>query len=135
MPDTKDLTTWTEDYLLQQIQNLIPKGHRLQCDPGEHAWEVSVVEDIAGEEEEDAPSLKTHWQDHDTTYRNALFKAYHRYWAPPLQAGDPWSLKANRPTLKAVAHSLSKKYADPEDLDPEEVASVYAKMNPDTKRK
>ena len=134
MPNIEDVTTWTDGYLAQQIQELLGEGKRLDCTPGEVAYEVRVLVLPQPESEEDPPlDPEVIWSDTALTERDALFKAYHRFWRPGKTDGV-WSLRNDRPSLKAVAQKLSEKYADPEDVDPEEVASVYAQTtNPERK--
>jgi hypothetical protein len=128
-----NLDNWTDADLIDQITSLLDKGTDMVCEPGETAWEVRFERNLVAEDGSETSEVL--WSGQDITMRGALFQAFAQVWTPPpTQPGDPWALRPNRPTLRAVADKLSEKYADPEDLDPVEVASVYT-PDPDPSRR
>lgn len=113
-----DLHKWTDEDLEAEILRLLPQEQTLSClQKGSALWEASFI----------GPDEDILWHDEDFSRRGVLFKAYHQVWEPPsAQQEEAWAPLRERPTLKAVAQHLSEQFADPEDLDPEAILSVYS---------
>lgn len=115
---------WTTEELLAQVRQRLPEDQLLDIKEGDNSWLIRFLLPAEGQ----AP--KVIWADEALTSRDALFKAFQRLWAPGQHTVDGvWSNNAARPSLRAVAQKISKKYADPADLDPDVVASVYSRAS------
>lgn len=112
-----DLHTWTEERLEAEIQELLPVGQMLSCQLSveNRCWEVAFRD----------PEGLVVWSATNIDRRLALFDAYGVLWASKREhTAGVWSVHA-RPTKASVQQHVAQRYRDPEDLDPEEIASVY----------
>lgn len=113
---------WDRDELLRQIQMLLPSGTRIVETPeGDASFCTAAV--VHGEEMDGETKVVVDYSESGLSELDALFTLYYRL-APRVKDGI-WGPQTGRPSRKAIAANLSQKYADPEDIDPEEVASVY----------
>ena len=115
----RDLAEWTEDQLEAALKLMTGKYKGfMSCEYSSEdmVWEVSVQQSERSEP----------WSVHHYDRHMALYEAYGRLWSESQQEpSGKWTPPRDRLTAQAVTAHVSEKYKDPEDLDPEEVLSVY----------
>ena len=124
---SEDKSQWTEGRIQEEITKLLPPDTYLSCDNKDGlSWTVSLVREVeTGDEEAKSEGL---WSHNQIDKRMALFEAYGHLWLKTQQPSDlMWTPKASSLNKSSVLKYATSKEADPEDLDPDEVASVYEK--------
>lgn len=117
-----DISSWTEADVLEKLHSLLPEDCALEVVDTGSMWEGSLVEQLS----EGPEDFRIVWVVEDFDKRSVLFRALEKLLPQPeLPPGDPWSPSKPRPTQASVSQFVAEKYADPEDVDPDEVASVY----------
>src|SRR5690606_24684793 len=111
------LLTWTEAEIEHEICRQLPPSAAFVCQRTGSGWDVRI--ELAGEPD----SLFEH-----VDKRMALYAAYGHLWLRrqrPTPQGSQWDASVPRPTVASVNQYVQTTFADPEDLDPAQVASVY----------
>ncbi len=117
-----DISTWSIEEARTQVLNLLPEKWHLSvgCDESGF-WTVRVT----SPDEEGADVLM--WKGEALGELGVLLDAFGYLWLrsqPGPELDSPWTRKKSR--IPSPCFSVSDKAPDPEDLDPGEVASVYA---------
>lgn len=117
-----DVASWTEERIQEELGTQLPVGWHctLTKNPETLVWWVTVFEGVVKHWEGDAAAP-------NTALLNALGWAMVRL-AKPSESG-PWTPRRNEITkdrLHDLAYRVSSPDPEPEDVDPDEVASVYA---------
>jgi len=117
------MTGWSVEEIREELKTLLPRSWQfvLRVDQSGF-WEASF------EEKQDKES-KVVWRALETDEKRALFEAYGYLWMKqrPLRELDSTWVR-RRPMLNPPQSSASDSSPDPEDLDPDEVESVYATL-------
>lgn len=113
----EEIHTWTNEQIEAAVRSACPEGLEFDFSLEEGTWVVCFLS-------EDEQVV---WESSNLDPRLALYDAYGYLWAinqPQAKAQGVWVPKPQRPK---AAVSPKVRVADPEDLDPEEIASVYGK--------
>lgn len=122
MLSVEEMSAWSLDEIQGEIRRLLPKDHQFRAgwDPEVLCWHTCF--ERFGEE----PDPVVVWEDWNSDERVSLLNAFGQLWAkqqPQLPPDSPWhrrqELTAEHVRQKAL------ELADPEDLDPDEIKSVY----------
>lgn len=126
MPTLEEMTTWSPDEVLQEIQRVLPKGWTLKSGTTKTGFHVSVLlPAVEGEERVLA------WEDYHVDQRILLFNAYD--WIV-TRGGSSVPVKSPISRRQRLAQQAGTRWAealrkeavsDPEDVDPDEVNAVY----------
>lgn len=122
----EDKSLWTEDRLQDEITHLLPQDTVLAADFENSVWVLRLMKMVVSGENSHG---KTLWTVEHFDKKYALFEAYKRLAPKPAVAHGIWSPNKVRPTPETVTHSVVSKEPDPEDVDPEWIASVYDKSS------
>lgn len=138
MLSVEEMTAWTNDDILVQIETLKPKGTFFRCvfNEEERFWHARF------ERFDEAQRKRVVlWEEFGPDERLTLFNAFGWIWArqQPLPPKDsPWSPHRRDLRQQAVrgrATTPGHSVPDPEDLDPEEVQAVYEGPTPPENRR
>lgn len=124
--DILEMQQWSEDRLKAEIQALLPDDLILSYTwvEADRYWKVEYLRVSEGAEEGEGTPI---WTSGHFDRHQALFDAFGYLWSQKNQPSVVWQGPSQRPTIASVTQHISEKYADPEDLDPEEIASVYGR--------
>lgn len=120
-----EILTWTNADVRMQIGKLLPEGWTFTCnlDQENHFW-VAEVKNEDGE---------VSWGTFNPDERLALLAVFGHMWSKSHKRpapGTPWGPRRQE-LIRRYVTSRVERPPDPEDLDPEEVASVYESvLNP-----
>lgn len=127
IPDPEeDKSQWTEERLQEEITSRLSNGTYLTTDFENSVWVLRLIRE---EQELDRSREDVVWTVEHFDKKYALFEAYKRLAPRPAVAHDIWSPNKPRPTPETVTRSVVSKEPDPEDVDPEWIASVYDKSS------
>ena len=118
MPSIEQISTWTIQEIVQEIGRILPAGQAL-VEAVTDGWHVATIE-----RSEDATVL---WTDRNADRKLVLLNAFGWLWLHNQKPKHPaWKPReGNRP---ARPHpTRGPRVADPADLDPDEIRSVYEK--------
>lgn len=121
----EDVLAWSNQDVRMEISLLLPAGQNFRCyQDDDLLWRIEILHNEFG---------TVLWGTVAMDERLALFALYGHLWAksqkrpPPEQ---PWGPRRQELIKKYVTQRVERP-PDPEDLDPEEVASVYEEvLNP-----
>ena len=108
---------WSDAQLEAEISDHIPEDAEFVCEWLNDVWSARV------ERQGEAVHAATHLD-----RRMALYEVYGVLWLslqPVATRPTPWDPTLPRPTVASVSQYIRSQLADPEDLDPVEVAAVY----------
>ena len=109
--------SWTDAQLEHEIARHVPESLEFFCEWRNVVWSARI----------ESGSDVVHVSEH-VDRRTALYAVYGYLWlkdAPPPVAGSSWDPGAARPTTASVSRYVQSLIADPDDLDPDQVAAVY----------
>jgi hypothetical protein len=112
-----ELLSWSDEEVESEILCHLPASTLFVCDWHDGVWSARV---------ESGGSLAFAFEHVDR--RMALYAVYGHLWLRghrPPPPGSQWDVSAPRPTIVSVTRHVQSSLADPEDLDPVQVASVY----------
>jgi hypothetical protein len=112
---------WTDAQIEFEIARQIPDDSEFVCEWQENVWAARVEHRVDGEVQVSLSSVHV-------DRRMALYDIYGLLWlqGQPRPSGpSAWDPATPRPTVASVSGYVQSRIADPEDLDPEEVAAVY----------
>lgn len=121
MPDYAEITAWSLEEARAQANGALPEGWEIRTGQDEgHLW-IQVVR----------PDEKVEWVvewdsfhfDERTLYLNAFCWLWFR--EQPRPSRSVWAPRRGELTRKNVTQRILSSVADPEDLDPAEVRTVY----------
>ena len=121
MPTPEEVSAWSFDEILAEIQALLPEGSRVTpvSNPDGY-WIVTV--------ERDTPEgLEVDLRETRPDRRLAALDVFGQLWlrnAPQPSKDSPW-VRRNELRQAVVPKRTAPHVPDPEDLDPTEVDSVY----------
>jgi len=122
VPSIQEISAWSLDEIRGEIERLLPEDWQFRdgWDQNTLCWFVCF------ERFGEAPDPVLIWEDSTSDHRINLLNAFGHLWTklqPKPQPDSPWSrqqeLTAEHVRQKAL------ELADPEDLDPDEIKSVY----------
>jgi len=126
VPTIEEMTTWTADDVLQEIQRVLPEGWTLSSKALRDRFRVQILEAVVEGEERVLA-----WEDYHVDQRILLFDAY--AWLVTL-GQTPSPVKGPLSRRQQLAEQAAVRWAgvpkgnippDPEDVDPAEVTAVY----------
>ena len=119
MATLEEMTAWSTDEIRGEVRKLLPSSWKLSLRPDTSGyWRIWIEED-----------QKIIWEATETDERRALFEAYGYLWMkqrPLREVDSPWVRRS--PMFDPPRRSVSDSSPDPEDLDPDEVESVYRSL-------
>lgn len=122
MPSPEEMAAWTFDDVRLEIRNLLPDGWSLLELLHPDGYVVVRLNRI-----DDHLNSVTEFEVENADHRLALLDAYGRLWLKaraPVDA-SPW-VRRRELSREAVTRKVNfGSTSDPEDLDPQEIASVY----------
>jgi len=113
----EEMTAWSIDEIVAAIYTLVPREWYFDRWDDDHGLHARVVANETGE---------VMWDDTHADERLLLFNAYGWLWArnqPKLAPDDPWNRR--RELTSAAVSRMAMRIPDPEDLQPDEIRSVY----------
>ncbi len=120
MPTPEEVSAWSFEEILAETQALLPKGSAAEVRHHSGGYWVAFVERSTPE------GKVVDGEEENPDRRLAPLNLYGKVWLgslPTPGGGSPWVRRRelNREAVTRMATGI----ADPEDLDPAEVASVY----------
>lgn len=120
-----DVSTWSVEEARAQVLDLLPEKWHLSvgCDEGKGFWSAQITS-LDGRGKENLV-----WEGTALGELGVLLDAFGYLWLssqPKVDLDSPWVRK--KPRIPSPNFSVSDKAPDPEDLDPDAVASVYASI-------
>jgi hypothetical protein len=111
------LLSWTDEEIEREIQRHLPVSCAFSCKWREGSWRARVESDDA--------SVALEVENIDR--RMAFYAVYGHLWLRNHRSepGSQWDSTTPRPTVASVTRYVQSSIAEPEDLDPDHVASVY----------
>jgi hypothetical protein len=118
MPQIEEISSWSIQEILDEIQRLLPEGTRF-VEAAKQGWCLASVQQVVGETDP-----KVLWSDGGPDRRLLLLNAFGWVWLHDQKPKHPaWRPRpGGRPARR---HPSPSKVADPPDLDPDEIRSVY----------
>ena len=127
MPTIEEMTAWSPRDIQVELKKLLPEGWVFEHIVSRDGFFRALVVDVS-----DQKKPLVQWEGDNLDERLLLFDAYGWLWMkkhpPEKRQRTPWKTRKSELTRKAVTQrvTLGKDPApDPEDLDPNEVASIY----------
>lgn len=120
MPSIEEMSTWSSQEILDQTESLLPEGWDLSMEP--HAdgyWDVQV------RRQDDTPEGAVEFFDSHVDLKIALLNVYGALLARNRRPGATSTWETKQELTKRPVGIKSSGIPDPEDLDPNEVESVY----------
>lgn len=122
MEPLDELLSWTDAQIEVEVASHVEEGLEFVCEWRDGVWSARI-EAVASP---DAIPRVLHAVE-NVDRRMALYDIYGYLWlrnhvAP---AGSRWDATTPRPTIVSVTQQVHGRVADPEDVDPDEVAAVY----------
>jgi hypothetical protein len=117
------MTGWSIDELREELKALLPKSWQFVIQAERSGFWVVRFEELR----ESGPEMV--WEALEVDERRALFEAYGYLWMkqrPFRELDATWVRR--RPMMSPPQSSVSDSSPDPEDIDPEEVESVYSSL-------
>jgi hypothetical protein len=123
LPTAEEISAWSIDEALAEIQALLPKDSYVTSVPNSDGYWVVMVERPTP----DGPVVDMSESNLDR--RIATLNLFGQVWlknAPQPPPGSPW-VRRNELTREVVTRRVAQNIPDPEDLNPSEVEAVYRK--------
>lgn len=113
--------SWSDEQLEHEIVQHVPEPLEFVCEWREDHWSARI--ESGGEALHAAAHVDR---------RTALYSVYGFLWlreqTPPIP-GSAWDPNGARPSIASVSRYVQSMVAEPEDLDPEQIAAVYGIPN------
>jgi hypothetical protein len=126
MPQIEEISSWSIQEILDEIQRLLPEGTRF-VEAAKQGWYLASVQQVVP----DVPNLpepKVLWSDGGPDRRLLLLNAFGWIWLHDQKPKHPaWRPRSGGRPARRHPTGPFPKIADPPDLDPEEIRSVYEK--------
>lgn len=133
LPTLEEMTAWTAEDIEAAIRQTLPQGTAFECGFDRQAgqWFVRVLRLVDG-------ATQVAFEDSGIDRRITYFNAYGWIWArqqPKPSPNSPW-VRRREVTRDSVQQTVAKRtrVPDPADVDPEEIAAVYAAWRGHQKR-
>jgi hypothetical protein len=125
MPTLEEMTAWSLEEIRGEVKRLLTKGWSFSIvwDQEEQIWFAQIERDPG---EDEGPDPVVVWSGFGPDEKILLFNVYGWLWLkiqPKPQGASPWVRKRELTTVGVTRKALG--IPDPEDVDPEEVLSVY----------
>lgn len=122
MAPLDEILSWSDARIEAEIARGVPEDSDFVCEWEDTHWSARI--EVLSPTE---PATVLHIVEH-IDRRMALYAVYGYLWMkgkPPPEPGSAWDPSSSRPTVASVSEFVRSMVADPEDLNPEEVAAVY----------
>jgi hypothetical protein len=122
MPSIEEISAWSVQDILSEIQRLLPEGFRF-TEAAKEGWCIASVQQTVAE----SPEAKVLWSDSGPDRRLLLLNAFGWIWLRGQTPKHPaWRPRPGGQPVRRHPAPFPK-VPDPPDLDPAEIRSVYEK--------